>query len=262
MPKPKLLAAVIHAPPLPGSPRAWTMPRVLAQVARDASLLARAGFERIVVENFGDAPFFAARVPPVTVAALTACVLQARAAAPDAMVGVNVLRNDAEAAISIAAVTGASFVRVNVHAGARVTDQGVVQGRAAETMRLRASLAARAAVWADVDVKHSAPLGARPVEDEARDVALRGLADAVLVTGSGTGRAVDLGKLGRVRASLPPRTQVLAASGATAASLRDLLAACDGVVVGSALKVGGRAGAPVDPARARRFVAAFRRAAG
>ena len=36
----------------------------------------------------------------------------------------NVLRNDAAAALSIAAVAGATFIRVNVHTGAVVADQG------------------------------------------------------------------------------------------------------------------------------------------
>ncbi|HNH39334.1 MAG TPA: BtpA/SgcQ family protein, partial [Microthrixaceae bacterium] len=37
-------------------------------------------------------------------------------------VGINVLRNDARAALAIAAVTGASFIRVNVLSGVAATD--------------------------------------------------------------------------------------------------------------------------------------------
>ena len=237
------------------------MHRILAQVDADLRALTAAGIEEVILENFGDAPFFAERVPAVTIAAMTACMLTAHAAAPLASLGVNVLRNDAEAALSIAAVTGAQFIRVNVHTGARVTEQGVVQGRAAETLRLRKSLdASHVAIWADVDVKHSAPLGVRPLEDEAHDLSSRGMVDALLVTGAGTGKATDVEKVRRVKgeSSLP----VLVASGATVETLAMLLAVADGVIVGSDLRMDGRAGGPVDAERAMRFGEAFRKVAG
>jgi membrane complex biogenesis BtpA family protein len=252
---------VIHLPPLPGSPRA-TAP--CADIARgaveDARALVRAGFDAAILENYGDAPFFPGRVPPVTVSALTSCAAAVRDAFPDLALGINVLRNDAEAALSIAAVVGAACIRVNVHSGARVTDQGVVEGRAAETLRLRRALGAeRVAIWADVDVKHSAPLAARDVAREAEDLVERGLADAVLVTGEGTGLGVDEDKLRRVRQAVP-RAPVYVASGATHASLPRLAASCDGVVVGSALRADGVAGARVAAERAMAFAEAFRHA--
>jgi membrane complex biogenesis BtpA family protein len=126
------LVGVVHLAPLPGSPRASAPCSAVARAAaEDARTLAAAGFDGVIVENFGDAPFFADRVPSVTVSAMTACVLAVREACPELALGVNVLRNDAEAALGVAVVCGASFVRVNVHTGARVTDQGVVEGRAA-----------------------------------------------------------------------------------------------------------------------------------
>ena len=261
--KPLRLVGVVHLPPLPGSPRASEACAVVARrAADDARALAAAGFDAAILENFGDAPFFASRVPAVTVAAMTACAVAAREACPGLALGVNVLRNDAEAALGIAVAVGAAFVRDNVLAGARVTDQGIVEGRAAETMRLRRALGAErtVGVWADVDVKHSAPLAARPVEREAEDLVARALADAVLVTGEGTGRAVDAAKLRAVRGALAGRAPVLVASGATEATLGEIAVHCDGVIVGSALRAGGVAGGPIDAAAAARFADAFRRA--
>lgn len=223
----------------------------------DAKALANAGFDAIVVENFGDAPFYKDEVTKITIAAMTACVLAAREEAPRIPIGVNVLRNDARAALAIAAATGASFVRVNVLSGARVTDQGVIEGRAAEVMRERAAIAKNVRVFADVDVKHSAPLAARAIEDEVAEVAERALADAVLVTGRATGSAADEDDLERVRRAT--KLPVLVASGATEKSVRALLSKCDGVIVGTAIKRGRRAGAAVDLALAKRFVRAARR---
>ncbi|MEZ5146901.1 MAG: BtpA/SgcQ family protein [Bacteroidales bacterium] len=39
------------------------------------------------------------------------------------------LRNDAASALAIALSSGAKFIRVNVHTGAAVTDQGVIEGK-------------------------------------------------------------------------------------------------------------------------------------
>ncbi|CAN5264340.1 BtpA/SgcQ family protein [soil metagenome] len=256
--EPKKLVGVIHVPPLPGSPAAQRMSQVLAFVREDAERLEKAGFEDVIVENYGEAPFFADDVPKVTVAAMTACVLAVKDKS-SMRVGVNVLRNDVAAALSIAAIANAAFVRVNVHTGARVTDQGIVQGRAAETLRLRKALSAEGvAIWADVDVKHSAALGERLLEDEADDLSSRGMADAILVTGVGTGKATDTSHVERVKRVVSQPVYV--ASGATKESLRELIAVADGIIFGTAIKEGGRAGEPVDLARAKAFVAAFRAA--
>lgn len=256
-----ILAGVIHLPPLPGSPRCALRASECAHLAaKDAAVLAGAGFDAIVVENFGDAPFFAKQVPAVTVSAVTACALAVRAAAPHVALGINVLRNDAESALGIAAVTGAAFVRVNVLTGARITDQGIIEGRAAEILRVRQALGALGvAIWADVDVKHSAPLGLpRPLAQEVEDLTKRAMADVVLVTGDGTGKGVDTEKLQVIkRASDKP---VLVASGATKEMLPALALASDGVIVGSALRVGGIAGGAIDALLASEFAAAFRNA--
>jgi membrane complex biogenesis BtpA family protein len=265
-----MLAGVIHLPPLPGSPRARASCRDVAQLAaEDARVLAAEGYDLAMIENFGDAPFFRGKVPAVTVSAMTACAAAVREACPTLPIGINVLRNDADAALAVAAVCGAACIRVNVHSGARVTDQGIIEGDAALTLRARRALGAESvAIWADVDVKHSAPLAPGSLAQESQDLVSRGMAEALLVTGEGTGKAAPAAKLEAVRsavAGLGPSAagvKVLVASGATADSLRELAALCDGVVVGSALRAGGVAGGPVDAAAAASFARAYRAAFG
>jgi uncharacterized protein len=255
-----MLVGVIHLPALPGSPRSSLSASECARSAGScARVLASAGYDAIIVENFGDVPFFSGRVPPVTTAAMTACALAVREVAPDVALGINVLRNDAESALSIAACTGARFVRVNVLTGARVTDQGVIQGDAAAVLRLRRELGVEAIeVWADVDVKHSAPLGLpRPIAQEVEDTTKRAMASAVLVTGEGTGKGVDVDKLAAVQRAAG-KTPVLVASGATIESLPLLAKHATGVIVGSALRPGGIPGGAIDEALAKTFAEAFR----
>jgi membrane complex biogenesis BtpA family protein len=255
------LVGVIHLPPLPGSPRfGGDLDAVVARAASDAMALRDAGFDAMMLENFGDAPFVPERVAPVTVACMARCALAARDAAPGLPMGINVLRNDAEAALSVAVGVGAAFIRVNVHVGARVTDQGLIGGRAHETLRLRRALGAESVrLFCDVDVKHSAPLAPRALTDETEELVGRGLADAVLITGAGTGKSVGVAELDLVAdaADVP----VYVASGATPDDLSRLERAF-GLVVGSALRASGRAGDPIDLGRARAFVEAFRRARG
>ena len=246
---------MVHLPPLPGAP-GWggSMESIIERASTDAEALENAGFDGIIVENYSDVPFFGGSVPPETVAGMTACVGAVRHAV-SLPVGVNVLRNDARAAIGIAVATRARFIRVNVHTGSMWTDQGLIEGEAAETLRLRAALGSNVAILADVHVKHATPPAGSRIEDAAADTWNRGCANALIVSGTGTGQETDVNDLKRVRAAVPEAT-VLVGSGATRDSVRALLRLADGAIVGSAVMVDGRAGAGVDPDRAAEFVRA------
>lgn len=252
------VVGMVHLPPLPGSPRFDGDRQAIADRARaDAAALAEGGVDAVMVENFGDAPFYTDDVPKSVVAAMTDLARTVRETV-DLPVGVNVLRNDAEAALAVAAATGASFVRVNVHTGARVTDQGIIEGRAPETMRLRERLDADVAVLADLDVKHSAPLADEAYDSESMaDTVERGLADGVVVSGSATGQQAALSDVEAAvarRDELGLETPVFVGSGVTAETVGDYLDVADGVIVGTALKDGPRPSDPVDPAAVRSLV--------
>lgn len=251
------LVGVVHLPALPGAPRAASsMDEIRRRSVRDARALAGGGLDGVLVENFGDAPFRPGRVEPATVACMAAAAGAVREAV-EVPVGVNVLRNDGEAALSVAAAVGADFVRVNVWTGARVTDQGVVRGVADRVLRLRRRLGVDVAVLADVAVKHSAPLAGRPLAEEAAEAVGRGGADGLLVTGAATGDPPGIGRLEEVRGAAGG-APVLAASGLRPDNAARLLAVADGAVVGTALKEGGETAAPVDADRVARLVEAAR----
>jgi membrane complex biogenesis BtpA family protein len=255
----KALIGVIHLPALPGAPRAArTLAELREGVARDASALAAAGFDAVLIENFGDAPFLKGPVGPETVACMTALAEVARVES-GLPLGVNVLRNDAVSALAVAVATSARFIRVNVLVGARVTDQGIIEGVAAELLRARRAFGAQdVKIIADVDVKHSAPLGESSLTrtlDEARDAVHRAFADALVVTGAHTGGAPDETQLAALREALP-HTPLWIGSGVREDTLTGWLQRADAVIVGSALRVDGRAGGPIDAARAASFARA------
>ncbi len=252
------LLGMVHLEPLPGSPR-WggTMTAVVEAARRDARILRDAGFAGVIVENFGDAPFEPGALPPDTVAALTVCAgaVAEELAGAGMLLGVNALRNDAAAALGIAVAVGADLIRVNVHAGAMWTDQGLITGRAHDTLRRRRLLGAEVAILADVLVKHAEPPAPVDPAAAARELVGRALADGLVVTGRATGSAVDFARLEAVAAAVPG-TPVLVGSGVNAESLTQLVGCAGGAIVGTWLKVGGDVTAPVDPERARALVAA------
>jgi hypothetical protein len=256
-PRPALIG-VLHCLALPGSPRyGGSMPALLARAEADAEALVSGGVDAVLVENFGDAPFFAEAVPSETVAALALVLATVRRVAGEQAVGVNVLRNDARAALGLCAASGASFVRVNVHTGVMVTDQGLLTGRAAETVRARARLAPGAWILADVHVKHATPLGSESLAEAALDLDERGLADALIVTGRRTGAAPSVEELESVRRAVS--RPCLVGSGLDLHNASVLLAHASGAIVGSALERHGRAGEPVERERVQRLRALFDR---
>ena len=256
----KPVVGMLHLPPLPGAPRfAGDAAAIASHVLRDAEALASGGVHGLMLENYGDLPFYPDRVPAYVVAHLTALACEVRRRFPQMPLGINVLRNDGRSALAVAHAAGAQFIRVNVLCGARAADQGILHGIAHDLLRERAVLGAAASIriFADVDVKHSAPLARRPLEDEVSDTLHRGLADVLIVSGSGTGRATDPGHVAAARAAAGGKAPVFVGSGVTARSLPEYLPHADGFIVGSAFKTDNDPSEPVDAARVRELVSAL-----
>jgi len=254
----KLLFGVVHLRPLPGSPR-WRgdLEAVTSLAVNDALAYERGGAHALFIENFGDVPFTKGNAGPETVAAMAAAG-RAISEAVKLPIGFNVLRNDARAALALCAACNGSFVRINVHTGAMLTDQGLIEGNAYETLRYRQQICPGVLILADVHVKHAVPLGDYSIEDSARDTIERGLADALIVSGVGTGLAAEVADVERVRRACPS-AKILLGSGVTTANIRDFLPIADGFIVGTSLKVGGDVKKPVDPKRVAALVRAMGR---
>ncbi|PYM26294.1 MAG: phosphorybosylanthranilate isomerase [Candidatus Rokuibacteriota bacterium] len=248
------LIGMVHLPPLPGSPR-WdgSMERAIAVALADARALVDNGMDALIVENYGDAPFTRGRVGAATVAAMAVIAHEIRRALPDAPLGVNVLKSDARSALAVATAIGARFIRVNVLAGAVVADQGIVQTDAHDLLRDRRLLGVDVAIFADVQGKHAMPLAPVELEQQARDLAARALADGLVVSGRATGDTTPIEDVKRVRSAVPD-VPILVGSGVTPETAPELLSLADALIVGTSLKRDGDVSAPVDPARVRRLV--------
>jgi membrane complex biogenesis BtpA family protein len=251
----KPVIGMLHLPALPGSPGyGGSMALIRDAMMRDVEWLVEGGVNGLMIENFGDVPFYPGRVPAHVVAHITALAAMVKRTAPLLPLGINVLRNDGLSALAAAHAAGADYIRVNVLCGARVADQGLLQGIAHDLLRLRAELKAESIkIFADVDVKHSAALAERALADEVDDTVHRGLADALIVSGAGTGKATDPEKVRQVKAAAKG-TPVFLGSGVTPATLPQLLPHADGFIVGTYFKKDGIASNHVDPRRVRELM--------
>lgn len=244
----KVLIGVVHLKPLPGAPRfEGDLEAVIRLAVKDALTYERGGAGAVFIENFGDVPFRKTGVGPETIAAMAAagCAIRAAVKIP---IGFNVLRNDPCAALALCSACGGSFIRVNVHCGAMLTDQGVIEGSAYETLRYRKNICPEALIFADVHVKHAVPFGNTVIERSARDTMERGLADALIVSGAGSGFAADIADLERIRTTCPT-ARILVGSGVTTANVGAYLRQADGLIVGTSLKAGGNVENAVDARR-------------
>ncbi|WP_202320146.1 BtpA/SgcQ family protein [Archaeoglobus neptunius] len=229
----KAVIGVVHLLPLPGSPEFTDLEEVIEKALIDARAVEEGGADALILENYGDKPFVK-EVGKEVVAAMSAIACEVKKDVSIGL-GINVLRNDAVAALAVAKAVNADFVRVNQLFFSSISPEGILEGDCGGIMRYKRMIDCRAMIFADVAVKHA--VHTVPLEDYCIN-AERSLADALIVTGKATGREIDLNDLKLVKESV--KMPVLAGSGVNAENASRILRFCDGVIVGSYIKNGGR----------------------
>jgi membrane complex biogenesis BtpA family protein len=254
-----LVIGVVQPPALPGS-SAWdtaTVDEAVETVTSDTAALARAGVESVIVQNLWDGP---SRSPAAasTVAAMAVVVRAARSVCPG-LLGVNLDVNDGPATLAVAAAGGADFIRIKVLVGTMLKSSGLVSGCAAELAEARRRPGMPPmAVMADVHDRSGTPLGGIDLADDVEGALWSG-ADALIITGRTVAATLDMLAVARAQSG---RTPLIVGGGTNPGNLEQVVPYADGVIVGLYLKQDGVESAPVDPARAERYVRAVQDAAG
>jgi uncharacterized protein len=253
----KPVIAMAHLPPLPGTPlydEAGGPSAIVESVARDVEILTGAGFDGVLFCNEGDRPYqLKATLEGVAMMARVVAEVAPR----DRPFGVDYLW-DAEAAVAVAAVSGASFIR-EVVTGVYESDMGLWTTDAGQLLRYRRQLdAENVAVFMNITPEFASTLGTRDIATTARSVQVSSLPDAILVSGPMAGAEPSLDAVQEAKRGCADETPVFANTGVKSSNVVDFLSVADGVIVGSDLKVDGGTWNPVDPARASRFIAAAR----
>lgn len=252
----KPLVAMIHLPPLPGAANYDATPvREMARAAAaEARVLETAGFDGVMIQNTHDRPA-RVKLPTGSVAALTAITNTVRDAVTFE-IGVNAHKNDAEAALAVAASCGASFVRIKVLVGAVIGPEGIVEGVAERALDLRREYANGIEIWADLYELTSWPVAITSTENLA-DLATRfGHADRLIVTDPTVEASREAAK--RVRSASP--LPVFIGGRTTAENIHDALDSSDGVIVGTCLRKSSRTDNALDEEAVHKFMRAARAA--
>ncbi len=255
----RALIGMVHLAALPGSPSArLSISAIADRAAAEASLLAKLGYHGLIVENMHDAPYVNTHAPE-TVAAMTAAAIAVRQAAPNLILGIQVLSYGHKEALAVALASGAHFIRVENFVFAHVADEGLMPTACAgELLRYRKLIGAtHIKVFADIKKKHAshALTADVSISDAAHAAAFFG-ADGLIVTGSFTGQPADLDDVRAVKPAT--RLPVWVGSGVSTRNVRDTLDAADAAIVGSSIKRAGRWSNPIDPVRAKALLAARR----
>jgi uncharacterized protein len=252
--RPKPLIAMVHLPPLPGTPlynAEAGIAGIVAAVQRDLESLLEAEFDGYLFCNEGDRPYelrAGLEAAAVMSRVVTECAPRGRP------FGVDFLW-DARCALAVGV---ARFMR-EVLTGTWESDMGLWQGEAAHVLRERRRLNAdQLAVFMNVTPEFASPIGQRTPAGAARSAVVSSLADAILVSGPMAGAEPGISVLQSVREAVPTDVPVLLNTGARSDTIAEYLKVADGCIVGSDLKVDGYTWNPVDRERAMRFVHAAR----
>jgi uncharacterized protein len=256
--EPKPVIAMVHLPPLPGTPlydEKGGVKGLVDAVARDLEILLEQEVDAVMFCNEGDRPY-SLKADFEGVSVMTRVVTEM--APRDRPFGVDFLW-DARAALAIAAATGASFIR-EVTTGVYESDMGLWNTDAASLLRYRRQLGAEeVAIFMNVTPEFASQIGNRSVSQVARSAVVSSLADAVLVSGPMAGAEPDLQSLREAKDAVGGDVPVFVNTGAKSTNVEEFLRTADGVIVGSDLKVDGYTWNPVDAQRVRQFMEAVER---
>ena len=248
----KIIIGMLHLLPLPGSPNYdGSMDVIFDRARNDLENLLEGGFCKVNIENYGDIPFPKTPASPVTISSFTKIVTKLEQEF-DFDFGIQVMRNDALSGMSIAHVTGASFIRVNVLTGVMIAEEGIVEGNARSLIELRKKLNSDVKVYADVLVKHAVPLGNQDLRLTAKATVERNMADGIIITGDITGEEASVDDLIKLKGEIDK--PVLVGSGINKDNVSNYLEYCDGVIVGTSLKENNTTNNPVSRENVREFI--------
>ena len=232
-----IVYGVVHLKSLPGSPENYlSLDEIIELAQEDVNNLVFGGVDGIIIENFGDTPFVKDDISKRTLASFTT-VVENIEYDREIKVGINVLRNDGIAALSIAEATKADFVRINVLNNVMMfTDQGIIEGKAHEIAEFKNSLNKEIEIYADVFVKHAVPPEGSKIENHTEELIHRAGADVVIVTGDGTGHEINIEDLNKVR-DIVPQGKLAIGSGVNEENIEDYTGLADILIVGTNFKV-------------------------
>ncbi len=158
--------------------------------------------------------------------------------------GVNILPNDFQRAFHLANRYGADFIQLD-HVAGRYTQGGYFDTLIYTCLR---KINPNVLIFGGVWPKYYTPVAGSNLEMDLRMGMER--ADAIVVTGAGTGKETPLEKIKRFRSGIGDHLLIIGA-GLTPENALQQLSLADGAIVGTALKVGNETSNSIDRFKVR-----------
>lgn len=254
----KVIIAMVHFPPLPGSPLyddKIGIKGIEDWVMKDLENLQGNGVDAVMFCNEGDRPYVF-DAPPATIATMGYVIgrIKDKIKVP---FGIDILW-DPKAAIALAKAVNAKFVR-EIFTGAFESEMGIWDPKCGEIWRYKKLIDANnLKLFYNITAELANRLSNRSLEDAAKSAVLSSMADALCVSGLTAAIATNIDQLSRVKKAAP-NTPIFANTGVNITNVGDMLSIADGAIVGSSLKVNGNTWNPVDKQRVKEFMTEVRR---
>jgi uncharacterized protein len=230
-----IVIGALHFPPLPGYAGFPGIEVALRNAIADLRAFEKGGVDGVILENNYDVPH-REKVDPTTtiVMAVLGEKLRAKTKLP---LGVSVLWNDFQTALSLAKILNLQFIRVPVFVDTVRTKYCTIKGNPKEVVKVRKKLSAEhIALLTDIHVKHSVLLSKKSITSSAQ-YAIKNKSDMIIITGKWTGDSPKDDELLMVR-NIIGEFPILLGSGISKDNVNDLLQYANGVIVSTSLKEG------------------------
>ncbi len=235
----KSIIGMIHVQALPGTPNhKMSLNEISALAVKEAKQYENANLDAIIIENMHDVPYLKGQVGPEVTAAMT-IVAKAIRDAVSLPLGIQILAGANKEALAVARAADLDFIRAEGFVFGHVADEGYIDSCAGELMRYRKNIEAdKVKVFTDIKKKHSSHAITSDVDIvETAHAAVFFLSDGLIITGSSTGKAVDIRELDALKDSVSK--PILIGSGITADNISEYWPFANAFIVGSHFKEDG-----------------------
>ena len=235
----KSIIGMIHVQALPGTPNhKMSLNEISALAVKEARQYENAKLDAIIIENMHDVPYLKGQVGPEITAGMTV-VAKAIRDAVSLPLGIQILAGANKEALAVAKAANLDFIRAEGFVFGHVADEGYIDSCAGDLMRYRKMIEANEVkVFTDIKKKHSSHAITSDVDIvETAHAAEFFLSDGVIITGSSTGKAVDIQELDALMDSVDKF--ILIGSGITVDNISEYWIFANAFIVGSHFKEGG-----------------------
>lgn len=247
------IIGLLHLRPLPGDPFFGsddTIQGVIDAARADLLALQEGGVDGVLVTNEFSLPY-EKKVSAVTTASM-GMVIGALSSLFTVPFGAEAIY-DGDATIELCAATGASFTRC-LFTGAWAGDLGLIDRNVAHTLRLKRSLNLdKLRLFYFVTSEGEVFLNDRPTVEIAKTLLFNCRPDCLVVGGSAPGDNPGPELIRTVKQAVG-EVPVLCGTGCRLENVADILAAGNGVFVGTTFKRDGKFENPIDAARVKAFM--------